>query len=187
MASGHQRVPHQQAGHMAAPTSSASPSKIPCQQGAVHTWIITTGRAVICRWIRTPPTGGRCRQSTLEMSSPSRRSAACIIVTSGSRPEPVLPVWPTPSLKVRTAHVRPDPAPHPALTRLEAERRGLHGNLNRGVPMLTDLIRRIGEYSTVDRAICDNGEGQVQAVNAGNVVAFPQVGGLHHRYQRIAA
>jgi hypothetical protein len=27
----------------------------------------------------------------------------------------------------------------------------------------------------------------VQAVNAGNVVAFPQVGGLHHRYQRIAA
>jgi len=27
----------------------------------------------------------------------------------------------------------------------------------------------------------------VQAVDAGNVVAFPQVGGLHHRYQRIAA
>ncbi len=104
--------------------------------------------------------GGRYRQSTLEMSSPSRRSAACIIVTSGSRPEPVLPVWPTPSLKVSTAHVRPDPAPHPALKRLEAERRGFHGDLNYGVPMTTDLIRRIGEYSAVDRAVCDNGEGQ---------------------------
>ena len=104
--------------------------------------------------------GGRCRQSTLEMSSPSRRSAACIIVTSGSRPEPVLPVWPTPSLKVSTAHVRPDPAPHPALKRLEAERRGFHGDLNYGVAMTADLIRRIGEYSAVDRAVCDNGEGQ---------------------------
>ncbi|MCZ6858975.1 MAG: hypothetical protein O7I42_01615 [Alphaproteobacteria bacterium] len=27
----------------------------------------------------------------------------------------------------------------------------------------------------------------VQAVKAGNVVAFPRVGGVHHRYQRIAA
>ncbi len=34
MASGHQRVPHQQAGHMAAPTSSASPSKNPLPTGS---------------------------------------------------------------------------------------------------------------------------------------------------------
>ena len=107
--------------------------------------------------------GGRCRQSTLEMSSPSRRSAACIIVTSGSRPEPVLPVWQTPSLKVSTAHVHPDPAPHLALKRLEAERRGFHGDLNYGVTMTADLIRRIGEYSAVDRAVCDNGEGQANS------------------------
>ena len=26
--------------------------------------------------------------------------------------------------------------------------------------MTADLIRRIGEYSAVDRAVCDNGEGQ---------------------------
>jgi hypothetical protein len=95
------------------------------------------------------------------MSSPSRRSAACIIVTSGSRPEPVLAVWPTPPLKVSTAHLRPDAAPHPASNRLEAERRGFHGDLNYGVPMTADLIRRIGEYSAVDRAVCDNGEGQL--------------------------
>jgi len=38
MASGHGKAPHQQAGHMAAPTSRASPPKNPCQQGAVHTW-----------------------------------------------------------------------------------------------------------------------------------------------------
>ncbi len=97
------------------------------------------------------------------MSSPSRRSAACIIVTSGSRPEPVLPVSQTPSLKVCTDHVRPDPAPHPALKWLEAERRGFHGDLNYGVPMTADLIRRIGEYSAVDRAVCGIDEGQPQA------------------------
>jgi hypothetical protein len=38
MASGHGKAPHQQAGHMAAPTSRASSQKNPCQQGAVHTW-----------------------------------------------------------------------------------------------------------------------------------------------------
>ena len=27
--------------------------------------------------------------------------------------------------------------------------------------MTADLIRRIGEYSAVDRAVCDNGEGQL--------------------------
>ncbi len=37
--------------------------------------------------------------------------------------------------------------------------------------MLTDLIRRIGEYSAVDRAICDNGEGQVMARNYSRVAA----------------
>jgi hypothetical protein len=41
MASGRLIAPHQQAGHMAAPTSSPSPSKIPCQLGAVHTWLET--------------------------------------------------------------------------------------------------------------------------------------------------
>ncbi len=34
MASGHQRVPHQQAGHMAAPTSTASPSLNPLPTGS---------------------------------------------------------------------------------------------------------------------------------------------------------
>ncbi len=34
MASGHQRVPHQQAGHMAAPTSTALPSKHPLPTGS---------------------------------------------------------------------------------------------------------------------------------------------------------
>ncbi len=41
MASGHRRVPHKQAGHMAAPTSMHYHPKIPCQQGAVHTWLKT--------------------------------------------------------------------------------------------------------------------------------------------------
>ena len=39
MASGHVTAPHQQAEHMAAPTSSALKSKNSCQQGAVHTWL----------------------------------------------------------------------------------------------------------------------------------------------------
>ncbi len=34
MASGHQRVPHKQAGHMAAPTSTALPSKHPLPTGS---------------------------------------------------------------------------------------------------------------------------------------------------------
>ena len=39
MASGHRRVPHLKAGHMAAPTSdSASGQQSSCQHGAVHTW-----------------------------------------------------------------------------------------------------------------------------------------------------
>jgi hypothetical protein len=39
MASGHRRVPHPKAGHMAAPTSdSASGQQSSCQPGAVHTW-----------------------------------------------------------------------------------------------------------------------------------------------------
>jgi len=40
MASGDVR-PHQQAEHMAAPTSNAEQAKSPCQMGAVHTWRIT--------------------------------------------------------------------------------------------------------------------------------------------------
>ncbi len=40
MASGQRAAQHKQAGHKAAPTSSASPSKNPCQQGAVHTWLL---------------------------------------------------------------------------------------------------------------------------------------------------
>jgi len=39
MASGQRSVPHKQAGHMAAPTSKHYRPKIPCQQGAVHTWL----------------------------------------------------------------------------------------------------------------------------------------------------
>ena len=35
-------VPHQQAGHMAAPTS-LDYRKFPCQTGAVHIWPITSG------------------------------------------------------------------------------------------------------------------------------------------------
>jgi len=39
MASGHRRVPHPKAGHMAAPTSdSALGQQSSCQHGAVHTW-----------------------------------------------------------------------------------------------------------------------------------------------------
>ena len=38
MASGHLKAPHPKVEQMAAPTSTASPSKIPCQQGAVHRW-----------------------------------------------------------------------------------------------------------------------------------------------------
>jgi hypothetical protein len=34
MASGHEKVPHQQAGHMAAPTSRASPSEKPLPTGS---------------------------------------------------------------------------------------------------------------------------------------------------------
>ena len=94
------------------------------------------------------------------MSSPSRRSAACITVTSELRPEPVQPVWPPPSLKVSTAHLRPDPAPHPALKRLGSGRRGFHGDLNRAVLLTTDLIRRIGDYAAVSRAVCGIDEGQ---------------------------
>ncbi len=39
MASGPRSVPHKQAEHMAAPTSMHYRPKIPCQQGAVHTWL----------------------------------------------------------------------------------------------------------------------------------------------------
>ena len=37
--------------------------------------------------------------------------------------------------------------------------------------MTADLIRRIGEYSAVDRAVCDNGEGQApkRGINRGPV------------------
>ncbi len=38
MASGHGTAPHQQAEHMAAPTSLHHRRKNPCQRGAVHTW-----------------------------------------------------------------------------------------------------------------------------------------------------
>jgi len=39
MASGHRRVPHPKAEHMAAPTSdSALGQQSSCQHGAVHTW-----------------------------------------------------------------------------------------------------------------------------------------------------
>jgi hypothetical protein len=38
MASG-SATPHQQAEHMAAPTSNAEHQLNPCQRGAVHTWL----------------------------------------------------------------------------------------------------------------------------------------------------
>jgi len=54
MASGHvskRRI--EKAGHMAAPTSRASPPKSSCQQGAVHTWHQTdvlNQRSYVCCW-----------------------------------------------------------------------------------------------------------------------------------------
>jgi hypothetical protein len=40
MASGHLRAPHSKAGQMAAPTSMHYRPESPCQQGAVHRWLI---------------------------------------------------------------------------------------------------------------------------------------------------
>jgi hypothetical protein len=57
------------------------------------------------------------------------------------------------------------------LKRLEAERRGFHGDLNCRVPMTADLIRRIGEYSAVDRAVMC-GWVSVCAVGSSDFVGF---------------
>ncbi|MBT3764710.1 MAG: hypothetical protein HOF84_02560 [Rhodospirillales bacterium] len=48
MASGHQTVPHQQAEHMAAPTKRCISVQInPCQQGAVHTWLLAEANSSV--------------------------------------------------------------------------------------------------------------------------------------------
>jgi hypothetical protein len=68
MASGHLRAPQQQAGQMAAPTSLHHRPKIPCQQGAVHRWLISAvlkgrrGRLLIAQ---LPTLKRECRLSQI--------------------------------------------------------------------------------------------------------------------------
>ncbi len=57
MASGQRSVPHKQAGHMAAPTSKHYRPKIPCQQGAVHTWLKADIQSAEIEVCSTPKTG----------------------------------------------------------------------------------------------------------------------------------